>query len=143
MKRQQTVYKVLQRRSGGRLVSAWVSGLAGYDDHLPCTKLAITYKLRRVTRPRIGKILAFDNLQNALDFKQYGTVGKTGCVWEAKAPDPEPISILATSAMRFLTVSLATAFWSNPTKLSSLETSMAPKGSVACSRITLIREVAE
>lgn len=123
------VYKVV-RVTDGKLTSA-IPRTGPYSTRrVACLR----YSKSKVTRPKFGKLFAFDSLSHARMFSSNlpGTE-----VWEATAPEAERITIISSDGGKCL--SRFKMFWLG-IDLAEKETMTPPDGTVVCPELTLIRK---
>lgn len=121
------VYKVV-RKEDGKLKSA----VARREPSITSGPIAnLTYSPNKTTKPRFGKLFAFDTLITAQCF--WG--GRE--VWEAEAPDAKPITLVAADG--FGCLKRFKEFWSG--KVVDVRLMKAPAGTVICSELMLIRKI--
>lgn len=135
-----TVYKVV-RIEGRRRISAYIHPLYPYDEPgslytRELEHLCIRYPLGKVIRPKIGKIFAFDTLDNVVEFP-YGDQ-----IWECRAKNAEPFKgrVLAN---RTIVVACYVGYWKSYHHPVTIDTWLvnAPDGTVLCDSLTLIKRV--
>jgi len=118
------VYKKVALRDGKRY-SAFVGAKSNHDDF----GLDLEYAEGLVTVPKEGKIFAFNTLENAKNWHYWGSE-----IWLAAATDVKPcrryIFCDCGEIARYLS-----RFWSGK----EVGNRKAPKGTVLCSSLTLLR----
>ena len=125
----ETVYKVVRvDESSGKRYSC----MHWYDtpDKLCLdTGIVLEYAQGRITKPKFGKILAFDNLTDA---KSFAGVGGLTEVWKCATPRFAPVLRVSLIIKPFECLLL---YWKGESNLSL--TMPAPFGAVACPYICL------
>lgn len=138
------VYKVVHRprgKSRKRLVSAFMAHRL----------LRTEYKPGEIVKPKVGKIFAFDLLDNAKRFS-HDTANFPSEVWEAEAEGVEKFSPSWGDTLMMLPLRIARQWWDfwaglrveDPEIWTSLVIFTAepfPPGTVVCDNIRLIRKV--
>lgn len=124
------VYKVV-REEDGKLKSA-IRRVEISKGIVRVVRVAadLTYQQGKTTKPKFGKIFAFESIKTARTFFGYQPV------WEAEAPDAEPIAEVAADGEPCLR--RFKDYWAGKEIDRMLN---APRGTVVCSELTLIREI--
>ncbi len=121
----ETVYKVVKvDESSGKRYSCM--GWWDSPDTVMLSKgITLEYIQGRITKPKFGKIIAFDNLTDANSFAEYMTLFE---IWRCTAP--RTYSLLTAARL----TSDIMRYW---VRHSKVDTMRATRGSVACPQVCL------
>lgn len=125
----ETVYKVVRRE--GKILKSAIS-----RSYATRGAAQLTYKPGKVTIPKFGKVFAFVDLGDASTFA-ISFIGRHAEIWKSEAPDATPIRRVAPDGGGNLTKRFK-LFWIG--ELIGKRLMPAPKGTVVCSRLTLIEK---
>jgi hypothetical protein len=116
------VYKVV-RKERGLLFSAraWKEGFK------------LNYIPNVNTKPKIGRILAFDTLENAKDFREFDEQ-----IWKCYTRRVKPCPPILSFSSDLLP-DIVRLFWKGG--IHNCNCTVAPKGSVSCSSLMLVKRV--
>lgn len=128
-----TVYKIVKVRNGKKM-SAVVS---------PHSKYCLTYEVGKPTVPAIGKLFAFDSIENAKYFAGYGCE-----IWKASGENASKPSPLRWRLVTDVLGKNIQAFWDRwlakteeTGRFPSRQMYPTPKGTVGCDSIILKKQV--
>ena len=103
----------------------------------------LTYQAGRETRPKFGRVFAFDTFENAEAFSDSIAPDRFSAkqirIWEADAPDAEPIEKIADLVDPFNADAFGLEYFWAGYPITALRPP--PPGTVACSALTLRRKI--
>lgn len=120
-----------------KCVASKIGKLMSINPTVRATELCLIYIPNRITRPKIGKIFAFDNFEHAWCFCN-SYLDTEVEVWEAEAYNAEVGTFRLDDDSSCLTFKSADDFWKKPVPQKVLS---APTGTIFCKSIKLTKKV--